>query len=75
MNRALAAARSAQATGLLSVAAAVDALKDHHPLLVGLCLLVGFVALLALIFANLARHGDDPRPHPPGCECQHIRHH
>lgn len=75
MNGPLIAARAAQVAGVASLAVVGFAVKNHHPLLVGIALLLAMAATFALFFANLARAGDDPRPHPPGCKCPHERNH
>jgi hypothetical protein len=75
VNAALIVARAAQAASALSACGCVYAAKAHHPLMLAGFSLALMLALVTLLFANLARRGDDPRPHPPGCECEHERNH
>ena len=75
MNAASVVARAAQIAAAACLAASAVALKAHRPLVFTALMCGLLAALVVLFFANLARRGDDPRPHPPGCACPHHRNH
>jgi hypothetical protein len=66
---ATAAVRAALGVVFATGAATVAEFARHRPILGALAALGCMAALLAAVFASLARASSVPRPHPPGCTC------